>query len=252
MGVKRIPFAVIGILLVLLVAFLFGSACADDGYNEPFFSTPYPLKKLADFQFYKSNGLSLSHAAELNPELFTGSIKANSAIQGYGDIEQRYNYAIDSKKARILVAVWNEDVDSRRLREVASSAASVTSNLTLDPPKGMMINWHPESLKPPQSPCWFPARVGTHSGLLDAESKHFMLAQGPGTTINDYNPGWANTEVRYAGEIRVYIKDCKYTVDGESGTYAPERTTPIQQDLDTYFAKVLGVAPGAMIPGGCK
>lgn len=71
------------------------------------------------------------------------------------------------------------------------------------------------------------------TGILDAHSKHFLLAQdilaAPGSSrlasLSDYSKAtsakWVDATVDYAGEIIVNLTNCSYTINNGSGTYRP-------------------------------
>ena len=112
--------------------------------------------------------------------------------------------------------------------------------------KDKMINFFPEDLgsqfaevnnNARRSPCWLPGSKPT--GLLDALSKHFMLAQGIGTTIDQFmRASWSETEVAYAGEITVDPSRCTFSLNNNSGTYRPEDQS--LQNVIEFFLKELG------------
>jgi hypothetical protein len=100
-------------------------------------------------------------------------------------------------------------------------------------------------------------------GVLDAHSKHFMLAQGIGTTFRGYtrltqsidltnvlNHPWVTAsgiakKVEYAGEIIVDIQGCKYFINQGSGTYRPEAGDNLENLLAVaeVFRTTLGFPP---------
>ena len=88
--------------------------------------------------------------------------------------------------------------------------------------------------------------------MLDAISKHFMLAQGAGTTIDMFKKGkennwygWTAKEVLYAGEFFVDADEsCISDVNGDSGTYRPKKRSyqPLKSVLE-QFAKIPNMPP---------
>ena len=92
------------------------------------------------------------------------------------------------------------------------------------------------------SPCWLDTE--RKKGILDALSKHFMLAQGPETSIMKFSVTdesvhrtWTRKEVAYAGEILVDLRTCTYIVTEESGTYRPNGG--FRTAVNEHFAKKL-------------
>lgn len=252
MRIGRSSLVVLGIIFAVLVAF----SCGDDDGDGPDADTgpyggPYPFKKLADFRFYKDQHLSFSKVEKLNEDLWLGSIKSNR-VAGFGDELQKYNYAIDAD-GNIFVGVWDLGGDHERLGRIMSNPyICSTSNIAVSAEgsgdwsslknivdQEMMIDWYPD--KTETKPC----SLTVGGGLLDALSKHFMLAQGPkeGRISNYDQAKWLKAEVAYAGEIFVYVEECTFTLNGDSGTYGPKRDDGIGQPLAEDFHAVLGVAP---------
>ena len=265
-----LPFAVFGILLALLFAV---SACDDDdddpanGTPAGDFGVPYPFggrdrmdfeeKKKEDFRCYEELRLSLSQAVELDDNLFEGSIRANKEFPDRTDGQkydtQKYNYVIDTN-GNIFVAQWNVDDIEAALNAAWDKAKSEVD--AEDKCKGrqcledggftpqvsnmkVMVNLFPEDEQadPRISPCWLDRdKKDGGPGLLDAISKHLMLAQGvndagEGATIGDFKVNewatktegdWMQAKVRYAGELTVDVVRCTYTVNNDSGTYKPK------------------------------
>lgn len=105
--------------------------------------------------------------------------------------------------------------------------------------QGVMVNFYPESTtdKPTDTSECITAD-GT-SGVMDALSKHFMIAQGAGERVSDYNATtWPRTTVDYAGEILVTVgpSSCTYTISQGSGTYVPQAGVP--SDRFRYIDRV--------------
>ena len=119
-----------------------------------------------------------------------------------------------------------------------------------------MINWFPEEADAAlgvvtRSPCWLDLDLGKDrlrdptrrpmqkDGLMDAISKHFMLAQGPGTTIKEFDvTTWPDKKVAYAGEILVDLDTCSFRLNSNSGTYLP--LAKYVPDVNKFFAEQLG------------
>ena len=93
-----------------------------------------------------------------------------------------------------------------------------------------MINFWPEDEleNPKKVPiCWL-KDDNNKKPILDAMSKHFILAQGPGEkTIRQMKLGEdegvpaAARSIAYGGEIVVDLNTCTYTINNGSGTYQP-------------------------------
>ena len=185
---------------------------------------------------------------------FEESIKNNLSFP-YGDRRQEYNYVI-AENCDILVAAWDEDGQLEGVMTEANCPGG-RGDFTPRDHEGM-INWYPEEWKSVkwvfkslgQSPCWLNKDEDGkgRDGLLDAISKHFMLAQGPGSTINGFNEdSWADTQVAYAGEIIVDLEDCTYWLNNDSGTYGPGKDMPPKGnklfDVAEHFAGKLDIWP---------
>lgn len=247
-----LPFAVLGFLLVVL----FASSCGGgDGFSGDEFGGPYPLaltleetiEKKLDFECYRENDLSLSEAVELNADLLKDSIEKNDAFP-HGTDMQKYNFVIDGK-GEIIVAKWkdidlegamaNADIRCQGRRCEELGGISLEEYL-----KGIMVNLYPEDddATPKQSPCWLDRESKDKGpGLLDAISKHLMLAQGKDTTIAEFKwTDWMVADVAYAGEIVVDLGNCAYWVNGNSGTYKPDEDT-MRARAQQHFAKRLPI-----------
>lgn len=241
-----LPLTMVGILLVLGLA----SSCGDrDGFSADQFGGPFPVlndkvkaEKIADFTVYNLKELTVSEAALLNTvDLFERSIgwyKDNtSPVFPYGDKYQRYNYVVTGD-GDILVAVWKAPLDLSRVAEDDANCIDVTQELgTISDSESIMINFYPEEPGPahkpdkPFSPCWVGLPTGGQVGLLDALSKHFMLAQGNETSIEMFpakRQEWKEEKVAYAGEIIVDVKECLYTINNGSGTYLRGKTSDLR------------------------
>lgn len=200
------------------------------------FGGPYPKngkfadkvleQKQADFARYKGLELNLSRTIVLDSlNDFKDHITKNRAAPNRKR-QQKYNYVI-TEECAILVAGWSGDGDLSQIGSVVACAGGREKFL---PPKpGNMIDWAAEEPygralatphAPQRSPCWLDA--DREIGILDAISKHFMLAQGEGATIDSFDAEkWAKARVAYAGEILVNLETCTYIVTENSGTYQP-------------------------------
>lgn len=215
------------------------------GGPTPFeMSTEEKQQKQSDFLRYNGLGLTLSQTARLEDMAdFEESIKENLGFP-YGGTRQAYNYVI-AENCDILVAEWK---DNPNFNEILTDPNCLgTRDFTPGDGQKGMINWFPEELngsqyvvnpKARKSPCWLDAPK--KNGVLDALSKHFMLAQGSNGEgkIEEYEEAWANTSVAYAGEILVDLGSCTYSLNSNSGTYRPlDEHLPA---VTKYFAEQLG------------
>lgn len=254
------------------------------------FGGPYPKKgtsvaqkKIEDFRLYSSRGFTYSQATELEESKLIASITHNLESP-YGVRFQLYNYVITAVDCEFLVATWTDDKSELSTEEKTCLADKF--RIPLGNQAGMMINFFPEDLgrqlrtvneEARRSPCWIRpidkrgllnrwSFLGLSSdakieknGLLDALSKHFMLAQGLvrgennsiiGTSIADFpanNPSgesaWATKQVAYAGEILVDLTSCTYSLNSGSGTYKP---------FDKFMAKVTELFASEINNGSLK
>ena len=238
--------------LFLALALLGGAACA----NGKDFGGPYPrdgndisVKKIGAFWVYHGKGLFFTEGTELTRSLLEDSISNYiTTAFPYATSTQMYNYVVDKGK-KIIVAIWKTDLDYYQMRNYAV-ICNKGGNPGYPPAQsGLIVNFYSETLSPPESPCKFSLpNEPVPDGLLDASSKHFMLAQGMGRTIASYEPDkWTRRQVAYAGVIVVGFSfddqgnlTCKYSLDANSGTYKPYSGTPLQKVEDLFDAK-LGV-----------
>lgn len=249
------------------------------------------------FKCYEKTGLSLSKAVELDSGLLEESIGANVAFP-HGAKMQKYNYVVDLK-GKIIVAQWNVNDLARVVGDAKATAqamgdAKATAQAVGDAEanaeedteetecKGKkcigdadfipqaprkMVNWFPEDkgedlVADPQSPCWLDR--DDKKGLLDAISKHLMLAQGVdddgnGKAIGDFKvqkwatndeDDWKKAEVAYAGELIVDLVSCTYSLNNDSGTYQLDDRPPNPGKLPEvakHFAKEIGVGPNLYV-----
>lgn len=234
---------------------------ADNGPGDCRFyeDQPYTAKgqivteKIQAFRQYQDIGLSLSQATQLDSmQRFEASIRKNLSFP-YAVRLQRYNYVI-TDNCDIILAEWHEDDDP--LDDVLRSEQCLRTDFRPLNRHKTMINWFPEEPEAALSveglsPCWFEITIekddGTKeqkkAGLLDAISKHFMLAQGPGSNIDDFKPAddpneWLHARVAYAGEIFVDLDKCTFWLNNSSGTYKP--LDEYLSDVNEFVANQLG------------
>ena len=201
-------------------------------------SSPAALKpleraaKIAEFTSYPVPIRSLSVATRLTKEVFKDSIKENLAAP-YAVRYQLYNYVVTTE-CEIRAATWTDKGFSAVLSDkkicVEDERRIAAGNIA-----GTMINFFPEDLgsqfremninianQASRSPCWLSVTPKKKKGILDALSKHFMLAQKEGSMIQQFDATkWQKTELAYAGEILVDLKNCTYSLNNGSGTYRP-------------------------------
>jgi hypothetical protein len=262
-----------GSIVALLLAALAISGC-DCNPNPSPYGGPYRIggdtrnidaimanNKNAEFAAFKQKQWNSSIVRELddstpddNRRLFENSIKANSSSNVPDATEfQRYNYVIKGRK--IHFAVWKDNnTDLNNICKPGMPYRPNTSTRMIIEPN-TMVNFYSE--EPNDKLSSYPdciSIVGSNkkTGVLDAHSKHFMLAQGTGIAISDYDPtkGWEEMAVDYAGEIIIILKGnpCYYVINQGSGTYKPK---PGRSNSDfeylitvaTLFEQVLGVRP---------
>jgi hypothetical protein len=244
----------LGSIILLLLAFLSVSGC--NPYGGPYYiggDTKYvdeimANNKNAEFTAFKNKLWKSSKVAKLVPLLFKNSIIANSKSKvPDADKIQQYNYVI--KGNDILVAVWDGDIDS--LNQICEPGLPYPP-MTIQ--SNTMVNFYPESNKQFSSDPNCISTLGNNreTGVLDAHSKHFLLVQGVGTKISDYDytKSWEKKTVDYAGEIVVVLKasSCYYRINGGSGTYKPKagrsnNDFEYLQKVAELFAKETGVSP---------
>ena len=260
MRLKSFLFALLAsVLFVLLVAACGndddGATCSvDDSSYE--LGGPYPKDgefakgvlegKQNEFAGYMKLELSVSQAVKLpgpdDAPIFQDAIRANFDKSSG---QQRYNYAI-TVKCEIFMAAWQATGNSTEgdaFGEEFDVACAGGRDTELSIGKaGVLINFAPEQpfgdkLKnDPKSPCWLDAE--REKGILDAISKHFMLAQAEGGNIGAYEEKkWSEKKVAYAGEILVNTGACTYVLTNGSGTYKPLSKGVVA--ANDYFARVV-------------
>jgi hypothetical protein len=256
---------------MLAIALILGGTWGCSGSTtQPSYGGAYKIatrdEKIEEFDAIRGSGIdwTSSKVQVLTDSLFIASIKSN-ATSGMLDADkyQRYNYVV--KGGEILVAVWTSPGNVTRACSKAGSLSSASyggASITTD----TMINFFPEDVSLPlhsnatngQRVCeWRGGKKPT--GVLDGHSKHFMLAQGAGKKLTEYEPGksgndWARASVDYAGEIIVDVKNCNYVINQNSGTYRPKSGDNgnfryLYQVAD-LFAKKTGVKPAAIWHAG--
>ena len=228
-------------------------------------SSPAALKpseraaKIAEFTGYPVPIRSLSVATTLTKKVFKDSIKENLAAP-YAIRYQLYNYVVTTE-CDIRAATWTESILGGVLSD-RTICAEDERRIAAGNIAGTMINFFPEDLgsqfpefhigiddEARRSPCWLTGST-KKKGLLDALSKHFMLAQGPGSMINQFNATkWPMTELAYAGELLVDLKNCTYSLNAGSGTYrpfdkhVPSVTTFVAKKISDGSLAISGVEP---------
>lgn len=287
------PGGIIAILAVVVVVLLIVCGClwGKNGNestvicgNEKDYEIQMQKKKETEFAVFKTIdgpdfdlSLSISEAIQLkevpllNKDFFERSIEANSE-DPYGTKFQKYNYVVcrGAENETIWVARWQDTVDFAGISRNCPGPKFELQNR-----QGMMINIFPEDkdakivdLRGQQTPCWLDGldpdpeekklKSKVETGLLDAISKHYMIAQGPRAqasekiTIAKFDAEkWSKTRVRYAGEIIVDVEKCEYWLNNGSGTYQPKGLNKSGQDelqaVAQLFSDTLGVSPTFVI-----
>lgn len=191
-------------------------------------------EKVADFGFYYGKEWFWSEGRKLSEKLLEESINKNKRSL-YGDEFQRYNYVVS--EGEIYVAIWNRDLNVEELSNSGCDSEwskDWIKNKWSQFSSGTMINVFPELTtididdKNPKKIVHVCESIGLIKdgkkdkvGILDALSKHFMIAQRD-ESIKDYDPKeWVDVTVDYAGEILINIMECSYTINTNSGTYRP-------------------------------
>ena len=252
----RIIFLAYALGWLLLIA-----ACGDDendcgekwGGPYPKDGTPIAQEKIDDFGRYQARGFMFSEATEL--ESIEQLKKSVYQTAPHGVTGQLYNYVI-STKCEIIVAEWTNDEakwqNNKFEQALTEDKCPGGKDFMPDPSPGTLINFFPEDLgkqfrevdkRDRRSPCWQKgeelvdgADDAREDGLLDALSKHFMLAQGTGTTIEQFNGDtWPEAKIAYAGEVFVDLTSCTYSLNAGSGTYKPFEEHLVS--VTRFFAK---------------
>ena len=263
-------------IFVSLLASIVVWSCNGNSQSGGRYGGPYPkqtieAQKIADFGVYFAKEIFFSEGTELDSkEGLEESIRSYIDTENkfpYGGEFQRYNYVIDESYT-IIVATWsfNLDFDQLRGEQTQEGRRVCDGNGEAEFPnaqKGMMINFYPEVTIDTNHSEKSPCKMGvpgpdTAAGLLDASSKHFMLAQEQGKRqIREYNPQpWIESKVEYAGEIIVEIRrddtndtndtnkitGCDWTINDNSGTYKPSDGQNLEA-VARRFVDVLGSGP---------
>ena len=257
----------VAVLLISLTVLAVGCSPWGVFGTKTGFGGPYAyqggIQKVAEFQWYKDHTNDLSKHMELNLSRLTQSIRDNRAPMGGVRQVQRYNYVITEEDSKIYVGVWSMPINWSTTSDwikigqtkantcivdkiaggapasmptpspmpTPTPAPTATPAPTPIPAKnGAMINFHAEDpvFGSPDSPCWLKAsKDGKKVGILDAMTKHFMLANGAGT-VESFDlrklESWTKKEVAYAGEMFVLVSDstCLMVINNGSGTYLPQ------------------------------
>ena len=220
--------------------------------------------KLDDFADYKGSNagvFSFTQATELTDiERLENTVMLN--MEAFGEARQLYNYVI-TPDCNIIVAEWTESAADQDFTQSLPTTCP-GGREEFEPVKnaGTMVNFFQEDLgsqfqdmlakkvdkRDRQSPCWQEGvelitgadeKNDTRDGsLLDALSKHFMLAQEETGTIEEFDANeWPDTMVAFAGEILIDPQACTFILNGGSGTYLPERT--LAPTVTVFFANKL-------------
>lgn len=206
-------------------------------------------EKIAEFGFLYGKRLFYSEGVKLSKPLFCHSIGKNK-IASNGKEYQRYNYVISTSNgipSGIWVAQWKGEGISEKLKPVICKSDDCKPSDCKPTayykdrkdgydwaPQKTMINVFPElptvsqtelnsgKIYEKESPCFFKKDWGAADvGILDASSKHFMIAQG-GYSIENYDPkSWSKVKVLYAGELLVDVQKRTYSINTNSGTFQP-------------------------------
>lgn len=253
-------------IAVLLLAALLISGCKDDasGFGGPYYlggGTKNVDKIMAnnkngEFRIFKDDKKwKSSKVAILDKDLFVKSIQNNKASRvPAADKFQKYNYVV--KDGKIRVAVWDGSKEND-LNDICNPGLPYAGMPA--PSNNTMVNFYPEDptkahggiADKQNESCR--ATVGNKPvGVLDAHSKHFMLAQGENARISDYGAAkkWEDKTVAYAGEILVVLGEnsCFYALNQGSGTYKPDSGTS-KENVDhlkavaALFEKTIGMSP---------
>lgn len=237
--------------------------------------------KFVEFINFRNAGWDSSEVANLDGALFSGSVRSN---RGSGapaaDHYQRYNYVVQKVHGRleILVAIWSLRGNPTSNTICGLPGAAPYPGMSVA--DGQMVNFYPEKslvtplgieLNPipvedrkcvnvtPTSHYINGAPGSKSNGVLDAHSKHFMLAEGEKIRLADFpavaaasegakltwrdtaGESWIRQSVEYAGEIVVDVQNCTYLINQGSGTYEPDaKFLPAVAQL---FAERVGAAP---------
>ncbi len=166
-----------------------------------------------------------NHATTVFDEISIGAtltydlLKRSAAT--HADRTQTYNYVIDARYCEIYVAVFREQNDiDRALRALVDADLCSSSIGTQKMVQGMMVNFHGEPGTKHRglhsSPCMLKLNYLGYEdegkikqlGILDAVSKHLMLAQPLGKkSLGGLDPRTLDTQmVAYAGEIERWLR----------------------------------------------
>jgi hypothetical protein len=205
-------------------------------------------KKGAEFAEMQLKLYSFSKGTPLGVPLLEQSVARDIAE---GRPYLKYNYVIDPTDCEIYVATWT--VDQETQPTVPSVVACRDEDRGWNARRGHMIDIFQEQREDgvqPTSPCWLQlASVASNEnfGILDGMSKHFILAQPGGEKSVSSMQLWKadRPKVAYAGEIVVNVNQCTYGINGNSGTYKPDKYKIFQGQVERYFGSKLGVRPSS-------
>ena len=216
--------------------------------------------KIKDFRQYRTDNLFFTHATELNDiKQLEKSVRVNLESSRESR-RQQYNYVI-TPDCQIIVATWTTEVDNSSFLLALPACPGGKGEVDLPVGnEGTMVNFFQENLgeqfpnivgtvndRDRRSPCWQKGDElvdgvpdNREDSILDALSKHFMLAQvqKENASIESFDEAtWPDTKVAYAGEILIDPQDCTFLLNGGSGTYLPEREDAPK--VTAFFAKKL-------------
>jgi len=223
--------------------------------------------KVKEFDAIHGANWDSSRTELLSSDLLQLSIKENAKSGAPdADLYQRYNYVV--KDGSIRVAVWTVNSTIAGVCKTSTRSGNPAyQNATIK--KDVMVNFFPEDKGTPGEKPLGSDKVcmpnPAKAGVLDAHSKHFMLAQtnpvqqqgGPEFVfLKDYDAKqatktkWQEASVEYAGEILVDVRTCSYIINSNSGTFRPN---PGSSGDFKYLLKVaklfenkIGVSPIAV------
>ena len=231
------------------------SSYAQSGeFKSGIYGGPYGYKlttpqKLIDFGYYTFKGLEFSEGQPLTQDLFCDSVYENL---NKGSSRQKYTYIINAYD-NIIVSTWKGNRDLGDLGNMVCDGTGETLS-QYHTNNGRMIDFSPEDNRN-QSPCWLKILVNEDGewiekpqGILDAMSKHFMLAQEQ-PTISAFQPAlWLLSTVEFAGEIIVDVDKEYYVININSGTYRPDAEEKFLPVAAKRFGQLLNEIPRIEYP----
>ncbi len=215
-------------------------------------------QKVANFLGYQGKDLFFSEGVLLKQDqnLLQDSVSSDQVNTANRHSTLKYNYVVSADDCEIYVATWTKSTDEIEGHLQSKDIPCVSPYHPLDATRSRMINFWPEDNDiSTSSPCWLDK--DQKDGLLDAMSKHFILAQKPGSRpiermiLEPRGDSAVHRSVAYGGEIVVDLNHCTYTVNNGSGTYRPlDHDAALPDESLSYLKTVaqqfradLGVAP---------